>query len=336
MGMHEHLKKFAGLTVRDWGAGVDWPALEEAAAAADAGDGPPAKFPPVRNPEKTAFRIAIDYAEAENGVSWQDKFDRFLAQRGADRVAGLVVGSWSPDNSEGSSAGVVKAIAGAARELPNLRAVFLGDITGEEMEISWITQSDVGPLLAAYPRLEHLAVRGGTKLKFRVARHERLKTLVVESGGLSRKVVHGVFQADLPALEHLELWLGEANYGADTTPEDLAPLLAGTRFPKLRHLGLRDSEMADDIAAVLANAPVLKKLKTLDLSLGTLTDAGAKALLGSKAVKKLERLDLHYHFCSPAVVRQLKALGPKVDASDRQEADDLGDDEPERFVAVGE
>jgi hypothetical protein len=232
----------------------------------------------------------------------------------------------------------VKAVAKAARKLPNLRAIFLGDITGEETEISWITQSDVGPLLAAYPQLEHLGVRGGTNLKFQVPRHEQLKALVVQSGGLSRKFVHGVFQADLPALEHLELWLGEARYGADTTPEDFAPLLAGTRFPKLKYLGLRDSEIADDLAAVLASAPVLKKLRTLDLSLGTLTDAGAKALIGSKLARKLEKLDVHHHYCSRAVVKQLKALGPKVDASDAQaDEHDLADEDfDERFVAVGE
>ena len=336
MSIYEHLKKFAGLSVREWGGGVDWSAAAGAEAESDDGDTPAVKFPPIRSPEKSAFRISLDYEEEEAGVTWHQKFDRFLAQKNADRVAGLVVGLWSPDDSSASSAAVVKAVAKAARKLPNLRAIFLGDITSEETEISWITQSDVGPLLAAYPLLEHLGVRGGTKLRFQVPRHERLKSLVVESGGLSRKFVHGVFQAELPALERLELWLGTENYGADTTPEDLAPLLGGTRFPKLKHLGLRDSEIADDVAAVLASAPVLKKLKTLDLSLGTLSDAGARALINSKLVKKLERLDLHHHYCSPAVVKQLKALGPKVDVSKVQEPDDWGDGEAHRFVAVGE
>ena len=132
------------------------------------------------------------------------------------------------------------------------------------------------------------------------------------------------------------MWLGTGGYGADTTPEDFAPLLAGTKFPKLKYLGLRDSEIADDLAAVLASAPVLKKLKTLDLSMGTLSDAGAKALLAGKLVKKLEKLDVHYHFCTPEVVKQLKALGPKVDAGDPQKPEDWGGGETTRFVAVSE
>jgi hypothetical protein len=335
MGFHDHLKKLAGMPVREWGAEFDWQELADAEAEAEAGEGQAPKFPPIRSPETTVFRIALDY-EDEDAVTWQEKFDRFLAQKNADRVAGLVVGSWSPDDPSASSAAVVKAITKAARRLPNLRAVFLGDITGEESEVSWITQCDVGPLLAAYPLLEYLGVRGGTSLKFQVPRHDRLKTLVIESGGLSRKLVHQVIRAELPALEHLELWLGTQDYGADTTPEDLAALLAGKRFPKLKYLGLRNSEMADDIAAVLAGAPVLKKLKTLDLSLGTLTDAGARALLGSKGVKRLEKLDVHHHYCSKPVVKQLKALGPQVDAGKVREPFDFGGGETARFVSVGE
>jgi hypothetical protein len=50
--------------------------------------------------------------------------------------------------------------------LTNLRAIFLGDITYEENEISWIEQSDVSPLLRAYPALEVSRVRGGNSLEF--------------------------------------------------------------------------------------------------------------------------------------------------------------------------
>ena len=332
MSIYDHMKKFAGLPVKEWGAGVEWAELKN--EPADEEDGP--RLPPLRNAEKTMFRISVDYEEAEEGVRWEDKFQHFLAQKNVDRVAGIVVGVWSPDDSSVSSDRVLKLIAKAASKLPGLRAVFVGDITAEECEISWITQCDVGALLKAYPALEHLGVRGGEKLKFDVDRHERLKTLVIESGGLPRSAVHGVFAADLPALEHLELWLGTEGYGADTTAEDFAPLLAGTKFPKLKYLGLRDSEIADDLAAVLASAPVLKKLKTLDLSMGTLSDEGAKALLAGKLVKKLEKLDVHYHFCTPGVVKQLKALGPKVDASKPQKPEDWGGGETMRFVAVSE
>ena len=49
----------------------------------------------------------------------------------------------------------------------------------------------------------------------------------------------------LPALEHLELWLGTDEYGADTEVADLKNILQGKNLPSLRHLGLRNSEITD-------------------------------------------------------------------------------------------
>ena len=82
--------------------------------------------------------------------------------------------------------------------------------------------------------------------------------------------------------------------------EDLAPILAGARLPALKHLGLRDAEIADEVAAALAGAPVVARLETLDLSLGTLSDAGAAALLAGQPLTHLRKLDLHHHFLSDA------------------------------------
>src|SRR5207247_2047896 len=138
---------------------------------------------------------------------------------------------WGTDDVEQSSAAVVKALVKARDRLPNLRALFLGDITYEQCEISWITQSDVTPLFAAFPRLEHFRARGGNDLALKPFRHERLKSLAFEASNLPRKVVRAVGESDLPALEHLELWLGTSEYGADTTPADLAGVLRGERLP---------------------------------------------------------------------------------------------------------
>jgi hypothetical protein len=333
----EHEKSFGGWPVRDWPAGAfDWDAFTTEEAGLEEGESPTIKLPPLRNPAKTAFRISLDYEEADAGLQWADKFRHFVTLPGVEKVAGIVVGAWSPDDSSTASTAVVKQIVKAAKKLRGLRTIFVGDITSEETEISWITQSDVGALLDAFPALEHFGVRGGEKLKLDVDGHANLKSLVIEAGGLPRRVLHQVFQADFPRLEHLELWLGTPDYGGDTTVEDLAPLLDGKRFPRLQYLGLRNSEIADEVASVMASAPALKKLKTLDLSLGTLGDEGARALLASKTVPKLERLDLHHHYCSPDVVKRLKKLGPKVDVSDVQEPDDWGDGQLHRYVSVGE
>jgi hypothetical protein len=218
--------------------------------------------------------------------------------------------------------------------LTNLRALFLGEMTSEECEISWIQQSDVTPLLRAFPRLEVLRVRGGTGLALEPVRHESLRELAFETGGLPGAVARAVGACDLPALRHLELWLGVDEYGGDATVEDLAGVLAGTGLPQLRSLGLMDAEIADLAAEALASAPVVARLERLDLSMGILSDVGALALLGGQPLTHLRALDLSHHYLSEemsaAMVERL--VGVEVDIRDRQVPDEDGD----RYVAVDE
>lgn len=285
----------------------------------------------IENPETTLYRISVPY-DGTGNTTWSDLFADFLNDPAVGAVTGLVAGMWIQDfGNTNDSARVVEAIAAAREKLPLLTAIFLGDITFEESEISWIEQTDVSPLFEAYPALEHFRVRGGNHLRIGKLRSEHLKELGIESGGLDRSVIQDVLRGDLPALEHLELWLGSDNYGANTTVEDFAPLFTGQLFPNLRYLGLRDSEITNEIALAIVKSPLLERIRTLDLSLGVLDDTGAAALLASPTVRKLEKLDLHHHYCSNEVIEQLKALDIEVDVSDRQEEDEYG-----RYVAVSE
>jgi uncharacterized protein (TIGR02996 family) len=304
------------------------------------------------NPDDAASRNAFADYLSEQGeqlpaAAWRVDGDRwagggfanlqsFLADPAVHLVEALVVGCCWGGNYGESSAGVVEALIAARGRLPNFRALFLGDILRRENEISWILHSDITGLLAAFPNLEHFRVRGGGGLVLRALRHDKLRSLVFEASNLSREVVRAVGASKLPALEHLEIWLGTDRYGADTTPADLKGILQGKRLPSLRYLGLRNSEIADDVAVALSKAPVPGRLRVLDLSLGTLTDAGAEALLAIPALARLEKLDIHHHYVSPELVAQFQALGIEVDASDPQEAEDFGDEELYRFVAHSE
>src|SRR5262249_2789732 len=151
----------------------------------------------------------------------------------------------------------------ARDRLPNLRAIFLGDVVFEDQEISWINQTDLTDLLLAFPRLEHFRSRGGEDLKLRKLKHARLKSLAIEASHLSREVVKVLGKCELPALEHLEVWLGTEAYDADTEVSDLKDILQGKHLPALRSLALRNSEIADDVAAALAKAPVMKRVRVL-------------------------------------------------------------------------
>ncbi|MFF4772506.1 STM4015 family protein [Microtetraspora fusca] len=224
-----------------------------------------------------------------------------------------------------------EVLATYAHRLPRLRSLFLGFVEPEQWEISWIQQGDITSVLEAFPRLERLDVRGSEGLLLRPVRHEHLAVLRFETGGLPGHVVRALSMCELPALEHVELWLGVANYGGDATVGDLEGILSGAGLPALRRLGLRDSEIQDEVAAAVAAAPVVARLEALSLSMGMLSDTGAEALLGGQPLTHLRHLDLHHHFLSEGMAARIRRALPGVDV-------DLSEPQPweERYVAVSE
>lgn len=284
-----------------------------------------------------AWRISVPTHETT--VEWPEAFARFRAAVDPSTVQAIVVGGWS-EPYETSSAHVLEALTAAAAELPALRSLFIGDMTFEDCEISWIVQSDLTGLLTAFPRLEYLGVRGGTQLALNPVRHEHLRALVVESGGLPVTVVRAVGASDLPALTDLELWLGTENYGADSTIDDLDPILAGVRLPRVTRLALVNSDLEDVIAAAVANAPIVRQLRDLDLSRGVLLDTGAEALLAGQSLTHLDSLDLHHNYLSDGMRERLRAALAPSGVRLNLESDDADEDECDgtiyRSVAVGE
>lgn len=281
-----------------------------------------------------AYRIRSEYAYDEETVAFKTLLDAFCADPKAGNVKALVIGTWG-DDWEDSSQEAIALLVAARDTLKSLEAIFLGDILGEECEASWINQTNVEPLWEAYPHLKEFRVRGGNDLSLGTLRLSELRSLTVETGGLPGNILEEISRANLPVLEHLELWLGDDGYGWDSSIEDLRPILSADLFPSLRYLGLRNFCQADALAAALAEAPVLDRIEVLDLSMGTLGDDGAKALAASSKVAKLKKLDLHHHYMSEEGVAQIQALGIEADVSDRKEADEYGDDSY-RYVAVGE
>ncbi|WP_329158899.1 STM4015 family protein [Streptomyces sp. NBC_01717] len=277
---------------------------------------------PAQAADAAAWRIAVDPYDDESEMTWEEAFQAFLGAVEPAGVRALIIGQWGESYEETSSYPIGLVIAAADR-LTSLEAIFVGDMTREENEISWIEQCDVTALLTAFPALLELGVRGGTDLTFSPSKHDRLRSLTIETGGLPVGVIHGILDSELPALERLDLWLGVSEYGGDADVMDLAPLLSGSRFLRLHHLGLRNSELQNEIARAVASAPVVAQLRTLDLSNGTLGDEGAAALLEGQPLTHLERLDLHHHFLTEPMERRIKeALEPHgvhVDLSEREE-----------------
>ncbi|WP_026341342.1 STM4015 family protein [Actinomadura atramentaria] len=281
--------------------------------------------------EAHAFRVRA----VRRGPSFAASLAALLDGADTARVTALVLGYW--ENGDWDGEDPADLLIAVADRFPNLTSLFLNDVVFEEQEISWIKLGDVTPLISAFPGLERFDVRGSDGLRVTPFTSDRLRTLRFESGGLPRRVVADVLACELPALEHLDLWLGVDEYGGDVTPPDLAPLLNGERFPALRHLGLEDSEIADELAAALTGAPVVARLESLSLALGALTDDGAEALLAGQLLTHLRELDLHHHFLTDAMMDRVRAAlpGVAVDLDDQQEPDDDGE-ETYYFVAAAE
>lgn len=311
MSVHEHRKTFAGLPVEQFRRDDKLPA----------------------DPSAVAWRLEADDFEASE-QEFAEVVEAWLAKVPAESVRALIIGEWG---SAYDSPPPIDLLVRLAPRLTGLRALFLGELVGEECEISWINHDDITPLLNAFGNLEVLRIRGAEDLLLEPVRHERLRELAFESGGLPAQVVRAVGDSDLPVLEHLELWLGVSEYGGDASVEDLAGVFSGSQLPALRHLAVCNAEIADQVAEAVAAAPVVAGLEVLDLSMGLLSDAGAQALLSGQPLTHLRRLDLHHHYLSEAMVERIPAElpGVEVDLSERQ-TPEVYDGEEYRYTAVSE
>ena len=288
---------------------------------------------------KSVVRVRVSYDDEDDDEdggepNFGNRLSAFLASDAAPATKGLILGAYDLEGGC-SGGGAYDEIVKCKDRLPNLKALFLGDIVQEECEISWIHQSDVSGMLQAFPQLEMLRIRGVDGLAISSPQHSQLRALAIESGGLPVSVISQICRGKFPELEYLELWLGTPNYNGDCRVNDLQPLLKGTLFPKLKYLGLRNAEIVDDIAAVIVTSPIVDQLEILDLSLGNISDVGGNALLHLESKTNLKRLDLHHHYISKPVQKKLKQLPFPVDLSDAQTVDE--DEEfSGRFISVSE
>ncbi|MEV0142374.1 MULTISPECIES: STM4015 family protein [Streptomyces] len=295
---------------------------------------------PLPAPDTVAWRLECSYDDED--TDFTTLWGQFVDTVDTTRVRALVIGPWWRGDYTPFDE-VRDLLVNDAPRFPALRGLFLADVVSEECEVSWLRMCDITPVLEALPSLEEFAVRGCGQagLAMFPLRHTALKSLRFESGGLPGALVRAVAASELPALERLDLWFGSSWYGGDATVDDIRPLLSGGVFPRLRHLGLQNSEIQDEIALALGSAPVVAQLETLALSMGTLSDTGGEALLNGQPLNHLSTLDLRHHYLTEPVLDRIRAAcAPAVVEGGEAEEDyadpDDEDDEPERYVAVSE
>jgi hypothetical protein len=256
----------------------------------------------ILNPKEVAYALRVPISDRMDDSLFQEKLLAFVQDPNVSQVEALIIG-WCGWESQERMPSI---LAENKQYLTNLQAIFFGDIEDSEMMISDVRQGDMGVFLAAYPNLQILQIRASYHgLRFFEAlddilwKHNSLKSLLIESGGLNREVLEDLNQIELPALEYLELWMGREDYGGTSSIENLMPIISGKKFPKLKYLGLKNCGYTDEVAFELAKSPVIESLLELDLSLGTLGIDGLVALTNSPYINELDRFNISRNFLSP-------------------------------------
>lgn len=215
---------------------------------------------------------------------------------------------------------------------PILEELYVGDFSSEETELNW---SSIGTTTAAWaegvlPRISALTLRSGS-MDLRGVRAPSLKELYIVTGGFDSASLDALLSVEWPNLHTLSLQLGSEN---EIDVRELDRLFEGASFPALRHLGLTNSTISDEIAKQITESPIVKQLETLDLSLGTLGDEGAQAIIDAKArLAHLKRIDLSENWISRAMSSRLTGICEALFDADQQ--DDRGDRQ-NRYIAAYE
>lgn len=265
-----------------------------------------------------------EYEDYENGKTAETMVGEILADPEFQNIDKLIIGDWG-GAYEDSCQAVLDAIADNADKFSHITSLFVGDMDYEECEISWIIQGDYSRIWKAMPQLKEITVKGSTDLKLGKIKHSNLESLTIICGGLGSDVIKEIEEAELPELKKLLVYIGSDNYGFDGEADTVRSLLANSDFPELEYLGIADSEIQDELTAVVLDCKYIDRITTLDLSCGTITDKGGELLLKKlPELKNLKKLDLSYNYLSDEMKEKLTAAAPAVemDLSDSQEADE--------------
>ncbi|WP_243116548.1 hypothetical protein [Marinisporobacter balticus] len=66
-------------------------------------------------------------------------------------------------------------------KVAHIESLYVGDMTYEECEVSWIEQGNYSELIAALPNLKHLTIKGSNGLSLTNLNHQKLESLEIAS-----------------------------------------------------------------------------------------------------------------------------------------------------------
>lgn len=270
--------------------------------------------------EKTYGYTYEDYED--NDKSAETMVPDILADPEFPKLEAIEIGSWgSPFEDDCQS--IIDGIIENKEAFSHIKRLEIGIMDYEECEMSWIMQGDYSRFFSALPNLKSLTIQGSTDLELGKICHDNLEELTIICGGLPSSVIDSIEKAKLPALKKLELYLGVDNYGFDGDINTIITFLKNSDFPNLKELGLKDSDMQDDVTKAVLESKYIGQLEKLDLSCGSLTDKGGQLLLDTvPQYPNIKGLDLHYHYLSGKMMKKLKKLPIEVDVDEQNEPDE--------------
>lgn len=251
-----------------------------------------------------------------------------LATPAARFVQRIAIGEvWMQEDYEGpDTTWAIDAIA----KSPCASSLLEIEVTGGDHDLNAVElYADI--LWKNCPNLEVFVLYAG---QFSVGdiKAPKLKRFAVQTGGLDTEEMKRIVKADFPALQDLELWFGDDEYGGDCGISDVQPLLDRTDL-KLSRLALMNMGFGDELCAALVDSPLLLGVKSLELTMGVIGDIGGRALVDNRdKLSHLETIKIAGWF-SEEMVEELKTLADTVEVELRGDADE---DEEDRYVEVSE
>lgn len=266
-------------------------------------DGPSTEFGglPVRDYIELADAKFDQFTYRVGGVNIEGGYEGFLKLAENSKINALVISDYGDSYEDEAIARFYSYWVDNAHRIPHLKHLFLGDMIPAGIDPYYFDHGDIAELCSAFPSLEEFRIRGTRFLVLKNVSHPNIKKFIVESARWE-PVVEEVGHMDLPNLEFLEYWFGDEGEGE---PE---AFIQSLDFPKLKHLGIRNSWSADEDVEHLPKLKGYGKLESIDLSLGNLSDVGGEVLLNLEFPPNLKLLNLSHHYLSEEMQEALSTL----------------------------
>jgi uncharacterized protein (TIGR02996 family) len=225
---------------------------------------------------------------------------------------------------------------------------------------AYIRMPSFAKLSKAFPKLTALELTGSAIDKPGTLNLPALTELAIRFANAGSRELEALAGSKLPKLERLTLGLGGQAYvlidevyppnewdeddedaprypatfsaadmdhmnsdhaSNDTSVDAFDAVLAGPGVRALKHLAIVSSCLNAELIGALVKSPLVKRLKTLDLSHGQLGDDEAKVLIGAKKqLGELAKIDLRHNRLTAAGAKKVSAALPNatVTSQDKQ------------------